>query len=47
MVPDVDVGEYVIIHSGYAIDVIPTDHAVETIRLLGGSRPLTSVPVLG
>jgi hydrogenase expression/formation protein HypC len=36
MVPDVDVGAYVIIHSGYAIDVIPTDHAVETIRLLGG-----------
>jgi hydrogenase maturation factor len=36
MVPDADVGAYVIIHSGYAIDVIPTDHAVETIRLLGG-----------
>jgi hydrogenase expression/formation protein HypC len=35
MVPDVEVGDYVIVHSGYAIDVIPTDHAVETIRLLG------------
>lgn len=36
MVPEVMIGEYVIVHSGYAIDVIPTEHAVETIRLLGG-----------
>jgi hydrogenase expression/formation protein HypC len=39
MVPDVEVGDYVVVHSGYAIDVIPSDHAVETIRLLGGEAP--------
>jgi hydrogenase expression/formation protein HypC len=35
MVPDVSIGDYVVVHSGYAIDVIPRDRAVETIRLLG------------
>jgi len=35
MVPDVSIGDYVVVHSGYAIDVIPRDRAAETIRLLG------------
>jgi hydrogenase expression/formation protein HypC len=35
MVPDVSIGDYVVVHSGYAIDVIPRDRAVETIHLLG------------
>jgi hydrogenase expression/formation protein HypC len=35
MVPEVSIGDYVVVHSGYAIDVIPRDRAVETIRLLG------------
>ena len=35
MVPDVSIGDYVVVHSGYAIDLIPRDRAVETIRLLG------------
>jgi len=35
MVPDVSIGDYVVVHSGYAIDVIPRDRAVETILLLG------------
>jgi hydrogenase expression/formation protein HypC len=39
MVPDVSIGDYVVVHSGYAIDVIPRDRAVETIRLLGVEEP--------
>lgn len=35
MVPDVSIGDYVVVHSGYAIEVIPRDRALETIRLLG------------
>ena len=35
MVPDVAIGDYVVVHSGYAIEVIPRDWALETIRLLG------------
>ena len=35
MVPDVSIGDYVVVHSGYAIDVIPRDRATETVRLLG------------
>jgi hydrogenase expression/formation protein HypC len=35
MVPDVAVGDYVVVHSGYAIEVIPSDRALETMRLLG------------
>jgi len=35
MVPDVMVGDYVVVHSGYAIEVIPKQRAVETMSLLG------------
>ena len=35
MVPHVSIGDYVVVHSGYAIEVIPRDWALETIRLLG------------
>ncbi len=35
MVPDVKTGDYVVVHSGYAIDVIPRERAIETMRLLG------------
>ncbi|HLF61620.1 MAG TPA: HypC/HybG/HupF family hydrogenase formation chaperone [Acidimicrobiia bacterium] len=35
MVPDAMVGDYVLVHSGYAIKVIPKERAVETLVLLG------------
>jgi len=35
MVPDATVGDYVVIHSGYAIEVIPKERAIETIVMLG------------
>ncbi|HSO49025.1 MAG TPA: HypC/HybG/HupF family hydrogenase formation chaperone [Acidimicrobiia bacterium] len=35
MVPDARVGDYVVVHSGYAIEVIPEQRATETMRLLG------------
>jgi hydrogenase expression/formation protein HypC len=34
MVPSVGVGDYVVVHSGYAIGLIPEAHARETIRML-------------
>jgi hydrogenase expression/formation protein HypC len=36
MVPDVEIGDYVVVHSGYAIEVVPEERARETIELLGG-----------
>jgi hydrogenase expression/formation protein HypC len=35
MVPDARVGDYVVVHSGYAIEIIPEQRATETMRLLG------------
>ena len=35
MVPDVEIGDYVVVHSGYAIEVIPGARARQTIELLG------------
>jgi hydrogenase expression/formation protein HypC len=35
MVPDAAVGDYVVIHSGYAIEIIPKERAIETMALLG------------
>jgi hydrogenase expression/formation protein HypC len=35
MVPEVGVGDYVVVHSGFAIEVIPRQRAVETMALLG------------
>jgi hydrogenase expression/formation protein HypC len=44
MVPGVGVGDYVVIHSGFAIRVIPENRALETIQMLEesiDSRPTT------
>lgn len=35
MVPEATVGDYVVVHSGYAIDVIPRERAIETLALFG------------
>ncbi|MEX1124876.1 MAG: HypC/HybG/HupF family hydrogenase formation chaperone [Acidimicrobiia bacterium] len=35
MVPNAVVGDYVVVHSGYAIEVIPRQRAVETMALFG------------
>jgi hydrogenase expression/formation protein HypC len=35
MVPEVGVGDYVVVHSGFAIEVIPRQRALETMTLLG------------
>ena len=34
LTPDVKVGEYVLLHTGYAINTIDEDEAKETIKLL-------------
>ena len=36
MVPNVEIGDYVVVHSGYAIEVVPGERARETIELLSG-----------
>ncbi|HSK06951.1 MAG TPA: HypC/HybG/HupF family hydrogenase formation chaperone [Acidimicrobiia bacterium] len=36
MVPNVSVGDYVVVHSGYAIEIVPRERARETIEMLGG-----------
>ena len=35
LTPDVKAGDYVLIHTGYAISVIDEDEAQETINLIG------------
>lgn len=35
MVPEATVGDYVVVHSGYAIEVIPRQRAIETLGLFG------------
>jgi hydrogenase expression/formation protein HypC len=43
MVPQVEIGDYVVVHSGYAIEVVPEQRALETLALLAegglGSAP--------
>lgn len=34
MVPEIGVGDYVVVHSGFAIGVVPENRALETIRML-------------
>ncbi|MFA5162683.1 MAG: HypC/HybG/HupF family hydrogenase formation chaperone [Elusimicrobiales bacterium] len=34
LVPDAKPGDYVIVHAGYAIQILPQDDARETLRLL-------------
>jgi hydrogenase expression/formation protein HypC len=34
LTPDVKVGDYVLLHTGYAINVIDADEAEETLKLL-------------
>lgn len=43
MVPDATVGDFVVVHSGYAIEVIPLERALETMALLE-SIPTTELP---
>lgn len=38
MVPEVEVGDRVIVHSGYAIAIVPEDVAAESLALLGLDR---------
>ena len=48
MVPEIGVGDYVVVHSGYAIGVIPENRALDTIRMLEESidkRPTPRLPV--
>ena len=35
LTPDVQPGDYVLLHTGYAINVIDEDEAKETLKLLG------------
>jgi len=41
LVPEVDLGDYVLLHAGFAIRVVPKDEAEETLRLL---EQLTEAP---
>jgi hydrogenase expression/formation protein HypC len=34
LTPDAEVGQYVLIHTGYAISVVDEEEALETLRLL-------------
>jgi hydrogenase expression/formation protein HypC len=34
MVPDAVVGDYVVVHSGYAIEIVPDQRARQTLELL-------------
>ena len=34
LTPEVDVGDYVLVHTGYAINVLDQEEAEETLRLL-------------
>ncbi|MEZ5125548.1 MAG: HypC/HybG/HupF family hydrogenase formation chaperone [Thermoleophilia bacterium] len=34
LVPEAKVGEYVLVHAGYALNVLGEDDALETLRLL-------------
>ena len=43
MVPNVEVGDYVVVHSGYAIEIVPGERARETIELLGGGATIASL----
>lgn len=38
MVPEVEIGDYVVVHSGYAIEIIPGERARQTIELLGAGE---------
>ncbi|MGE5582166.1 MAG: HypC/HybG/HupF family hydrogenase formation chaperone [Bacillota bacterium] len=33
LVPEVKVGDYVLVHAGCAIQIVPADEAIETIKL--------------
>jgi hydrogenase expression/formation protein HypC len=35
LTPEVKVGDYVLLHTGYAINIIDEDEAKETLQLLG------------
>jgi hydrogenase expression/formation protein HypC len=35
MVPEVEIGDYVVVHSGYAIEIVPMERARRTLELLG------------
>lgn len=35
LVPDATVGDFVVIHSGYAISIVSRERAVETLEMLG------------
>ena len=41
MVPEVGVGDHVIVHSGYAITALSADEAETRLTLLDGSNPPT------
>lgn len=43
LTPEVRVGDYVLIHTGYAINVIDEDEAEETLRLLEEMASLDEV----
>lgn len=45
MLPDADIGDYVLIHAGFAISLVDKDAALETIRLfdeMTGTTPDTN-----
>jgi hydrogenase expression/formation protein HypC len=35
LVPDVEIGDYVVVHSGYAIEIVSPERARGTLELLG------------
>lgn len=43
LTPEISVGDYVLVHTGYAINVIDEDEAEETLRLLEEMASLDEV----
>ncbi|MGS0764833.1 HypC/HybG/HupF family hydrogenase formation chaperone [Syntrophomonas curvata] len=39
LIPDVKAGDYVLVHAGFAMDIIDADAADETMRLLKELQP--------
>ena len=47
LVPDVKVGDYVLVHAGFAIEVVDEQYAAETLELIQTMADLVEDPLFG
>ena len=45
LVPDVQVGDYVLVHAGFAIEVVDEQYAAETLELIQAMADLVDDPL--